>query len=1245
MKPNLRKISITAAGAIFLEPLLNSFAPSVKPLVLQLVQSNETKKLLESIAKSAGETGSGVFVEFLAGQVEKLQDALTRAPKLDEAMIVALRQAFRNMRDDLRRRNRHNILISFDQFFADWDKKLKEIQEDDLLIRETLEAKQFALSFYERPRTKAEGGAWWPPLKAELEAWIKGGSIPPELEEYLKQNHLSFAHDALTSTLGGEPYKEVWDEFHRTLGMEILTTLKEFEKHIRELRNLAGVAAGEFLQGAYQLDFTIRKPTDDLVEELATKEIYIQREVQIAGQEGVKVTSLHDIIERDGYFLLAAPAGSGKSTMMSRWIRDFLSSPQTSSNTLEPKICYYFYNKREGTSDYIEGLTVLSDQLLRAHLIQANVNNINRATTRSIILNALKLDHPIRLVVIVDGLDEVVESQTVPESPSPFRHVFPSKLGKNTTVILTLRDDEGANTAKHYRRELGLPLKALVLPGVKEAALASYLSSAHNDNLKKKAHEHDFIKRIVTKTEGLAIYVHYLLEELSKTSEAQWEVTINELPEGFENYVSKSLPAALDGKPQWEEALSFLALTRSSLAEQDLLMLTKLSGNKLKKSNFDGVSWNIKRWLRKDGNKWSFSHQKIGEVFYKRYVSSDRATYMEYLLAYCADWKRHESHYVLQNYATLLSQEQRGDELYRVASDKGFLDSQRDQLADNPNAPLHTLQVAMRYAAETNDAAMMTRFLLMHAALVSELAKESWLEAYNRRGYLGALELADNFGDNKSRVIWYLLTAWKLLASDEKEKAEAVLRRLGNSPLTTELKYGQLEIVEALLPLFQNIDIAPVRPIFRKAIILRLVEGSFNNAVQLAPSDKSERAYQPTLGELFYSVSNLVKSGKYKEAEDLFDNAERSDRSIEDANERQSALDSFASALAHLASALAQSGKYKEADELFGEAERIARSLNDGGTFALRELASAFVRSQRFDEAERIALSLEYSDQSDSLAALASALADAQQFDKADRIIHLIKDNSQRSAALTNLASASAQSGEHEEADRLFSMAEQVARSIEYDRDKGAALATLASALAQSGEHSKADELFDEVERMAHSLDDFVNQSTVLKDLAVALTHAQKLDEARRITHSIQREVDWWRAYALTKLALALARSGKRKDAEELFDEVEQIAHSMDVDWHRNPALSHLAGALVMSGRFEDALTISAQLSGSYLLSVLDEFIKANRPSTLKKFLVSLSYDMYTALQAVARMIDIYQDQAEKIYREVRQSMKELSDT
>ena len=560
-----KRLGFHFAGAALLNPILHQLAPWVVPLVNHIVPSDELQKLLAEITESGAGVGGVVIAESLYVRGRELLDNFKKTPTLEEAMVVAVADAFKNMGRDLRKKQPPNSIKSFEGFFQDWSDKLSEIAVDDYQRAELLGTKQFARLFYENVNTEGDRHASWQSVKSHLEAWTRYGSIASELEAYLKENLLVYTNDALMRRLVSQPYKQAWYEFQTSVDTQILSLLRRVETHILKLQELIRIAGGQFLAGGEVTEFFLRSRIDSLVRELSGNEIFIQREVFINEDERVQIFSLADMTSRNGYFLLASPAGSGKSTLMARWIQEQFIS-QTDCDNEFPILCYQFYSKQGGTSDLNEGLTILSEQLLRAHNIQANVQNSNPAATRSIIFNSLALAHPRRLIVIVDGLDEAGE-------PSAFKSIFPPNLGENTTVILTARNYEGKNSLQHYQTKLGVPLKELAIADLNVQAVGTFLSSVTDAAISSKAQDQTFLQQVITRTEGLAIYVHSLLDELSRTRERSWENVIADLPRGFEDYVRTSLGKALANEPSWQDALCFIALTESPLEEDDLIRL------------------------------------------------------------------------------------------------------------------------------------------------------------------------------------------------------------------------------------------------------------------------------------------------------------------------------------------------------------------------------------------------------------------------------------------------------------------------------------------------------------------------------------------------------------------------------------------------------------------------------------------------------------------------------------------------
>lgn len=75
------KVAAPLAGAVFIQPLLNFFAPSIRPLVKNFIESDAAKEFLKDLIEGGAVAGPGVCT----------------------------------------------ILISTDQFFIDWDDNLAAI--------------------------------------------------------------------------------------------------------------------------------------------------------------------------------------------------------------------------------------------------------------------------------------------------------------------------------------------------------------------------------------------------------------------------------------------------------------------------------------------------------------------------------------------------------------------------------------------------------------------------------------------------------------------------------------------------------------------------------------------------------------------------------------------------------------------------------------------------------------------------------------------------------------------------------------------------------------------------------------------------------------------------------------------------------------------------------------------------------------------------------------------------------------
>ena len=644
---------------------------------------------------------------------------------------------------------------------------------------------------------------------------------------------------------------------------------------------------------------------------------------------------------------------------------------------------------------------------------------------------------------------------------------------------------------------------------------------------------------------------------------------------------------------------------------------TDLAGHKLSRTDFDGIGWQIKRWLRhhdvqqsvqrngqNPGEAWAFSHEKIGEVFYQRYVAKERAHYMTLLLVHCAEWATHASNYALKNYATLLLSEEREQELFGLASDQSFLKAQKDSLIDNPSAPLRTLGAALACAAAKDDAAMMARFVLAHAAMVEEISVETWVEAYKRRGPTAALELADSFGDQKRRVVWYLLIAAKLADESRNAEAEFVLERL-NREAVPQLPSDLFFVAESIFQrLVSVIDANLLERVYAQAVPEAFFNSNLARYIKAPPTeppvpvDDSSQAQAPGEG----SGSNQV---------DDLDEAIQTAGSIRDPELR-------ALALKKLVTALADAERFDEAEKLFDDAEQATRFIdNPMSRYHSRiYLVGALAHPELLDKALQYARSVKStsSGRSTVVVKLIAALTDSHYFPEAERVAHSFKDPWFLSQALLDIAEGLSRDQISNDADRLLEEAIQAARRIGNEAgQRSQGLMNIAEGLVRIRKREKSQELFEEAVQSARAVEFLPTRYYCLRRIAQSLTNAGFLDEAKSAAPTVEdldsisfsgdvtqsaiadlhgvdgsfkdleyltksRERSVSKAQSLGVLAASLARVDRLSEAEELFTEAEKTARAISAYQSRSQTLLKLCESRVRARQIDKAKEVSQSI-------------------------------------------------------------------
>src|SRR5579864_2652416 len=158
------------------------------------------------------------------------------------------------------------------------------------------------------------------------------------------------------------------------------------------------------------------------------------------------------------------------------------------------------------------------------------------------------------------------------------------------------------------------------------------------------------------------------------------------------------------------------------------------------------------------------------------------------------------------------------EELFQLASDESFLNTQASTFLSQPYIPLETVQAAIQGAARADDAARMAEFVLVHARRVMNMSQESPIDALRAGNLDRAAELADVY-DIERCILWQLLLAWELRDKGRDGEGRVVLRRLCRKKLPRFSGYAwQGELAAHLLACTFEVDEVAVSDLFERLL-------------------------------------------------------------------------------------------------------------------------------------------------------------------------------------------------------------------------------------------------------------------------------------------------------------------------------------------------------------------------------------------------------------------------------------------
>jgi hypothetical protein len=322
-------------------------------------------------------------------------------------------------------------------------------------------------------------------------------------------------------------------------------------------------------------------------------------------------------------------------------------------------------------------------------------------------------------------------------------------------------------------------------------AIAEWLRWAGNGELAPLAQDETFVAQVCDRTEGIPLFLKYLIDELVQVAKQGEESAIRQTlaatPKGFANYIRQQYQA-LDrledwrSRPELRKIFYFSTIAKGELSSEDLVELMGESPV--------GLPWQVSRWFKirelEDCLLFSFAHPSLAEQFaaLPAIKASTKKAHKE-LINYCAHWQEYHSAYALRHYAEHLRDVKRWEELYKLArdEDEDFASTQQQQLPDEPDLPLKTVQTALLGAVEEDKAERMAEFVLIHAHRLGQTnAQESPLEALRSGSLKRAWKLAEQLEIERC-ILWYLLLAWELKDEGKPDEARETLDKLQKKEL------------------------------------------------------------------------------------------------------------------------------------------------------------------------------------------------------------------------------------------------------------------------------------------------------------------------------------------------------------------------------------------------------------------------------------------------------------------------------
>jgi len=878
-----------------------------------------------------------------------------------------------------------------------------------------------------------------------------------------------------------------------------------------------------------------------------------------------------------GVLLVTGAAGFGKSALLSHW-------QQTQQE--DCFIAYHCFSYRyQKTRSVSEAYRHLLKQLYLYYNIRNGQFPTDENQMRELLVGMLR--KPVspegkRLVIVLDGLDEASET---------FEPFFPL-LPDGVFVIASARAEEEEKPT-YLRNWIDDANQRLCLKRLSREAIPKWLGEIRE--LAIYAKDDQFVNRLDEITSGFPLYLRYLIDELRQVATQNQDVreVLAQTPTGFEEYVEQQLNGLDELKlpEQTLQLFALLAIAKGVLEKEDIKTLTQMRDRDLRQL---GDFWQVTRWMQITERKfYAFAHPLLAKTFGNQ-LGDEAEDALQDLIGYCGKWQEHQSAYALQYYAEHLQEAKRWQELYELAHHQDYVTAQRQQLPEQPDLPLKTVQIALWSKAETDDGAGMAEFLLLHAGRVIQITtQESPLEALRAGNITKAWALADQFEIERC-ILWYLLLAWELVkdATQDKwkmEQARETLERLQQQdlPRLSEdwMKNCAVYLLTPLLTATRGTFIALSRLILEDESLAKLcqnlVEGSdFTTALNIAKHIQAS----------YYKAEALIKIAKAQAQAENFRAAIDTAKDIEDSFYKALALIEIAKAQPTAENFRAAIDTAKDIERSFDKAE------------ALMEIAKAQAQAENFRAAIDTAQDIENSYfKAWALMEIAKAQPTAENFTAAIDTAKDIQDSYPKAKALMEIAKAQAQA-------ENFRAAIDTAKDIENSYFKAEALMEIAKAQAQAENFRAAIDTAKDIENSyfkAWALMEIAKAQPTAENFRAAIDTAQDIDYS------------YSKARALTEIA-------KAQPTAENFTAAIDTAQDIENSYYKARALMEIAKAQAQAENFTAAIDTAKDIENSYSKArALTEIAKAQPTAENFRAAIDTAQDIEDSYDKAKALIEI----------------------